>query len=178
MVNSVLRNSLNFGMHRKCAEEFERLRPDLVCPGHGPLQDVPPEAYTSHTEFVTRKEEIWRSLLPEPAELGIDLFWVRIVPYQLHLVPGQMEELVLELRNPFGREIHVDVVLNCAALRFAPQEASIVLGVGAKSTLRFQATLLTDTPPDTGRCHLVTAEVRVDGKSHGPVAEALLSCRV
>ena len=36
MVNSVLRNSLTFAMHRKCADEFDRLRPDLLCPGHGP----------------------------------------------------------------------------------------------------------------------------------------------
>ena len=174
MVNSVLRNSLTFGMHRKCAEEFERLRPDLVCPGHGPLRDVQPEAYASHTEYVTRKEEIWRSLLPEPAELGIDLFWVRLVPYQMRMAPGQTEELTVELRNPFEREVRLDVVLHCAGIEFTPPEAKTVLGVGAKTALRFRATRSAEAVLGTGCRHLMTAEIRVDGKSFGPVAEALL----
>ncbi len=58
MVNTVLRNALTFQMHRKCAQEFERLRPDFLCPGHGPVWDVGPEAIGEHDRYVAEKEAL------------------------------------------------------------------------------------------------------------------------
>src|SRR5436190_3033878 len=115
MVNTVLRNSLTLAMHRKCAAEFERLRPDFLCPGHGPCLPVPPEAFTEHRRYVERKEAIWRDLLPEPADLGIDLFWARLLPYQLRLERGASAELDLELRNSFATDATFAASLRCAS---------------------------------------------------------------
>lgn len=88
MVTTVIRNSLTFDMYRKCAEECERLRPNLLCPGYGPYVDVPAKPVEEHQRYVREKESIWRELLSKPAALGPDLLWYRLVSYQSTIEPG------------------------------------------------------------------------------------------
>ena len=175
MVNTVLRNSLTFAMHHKCADEFERLRPDLLCCGHGPCWDVPPEAFAAHRRYVEEKERIWRELLPEPADLGIDLFWARLVPYQVEIKLGQAARFTLELRNSFGVEALFEASLaSNLPMSIAPDKAGLKLAPGAKGRLDFDVTLPRDAPCHPHRRHLLTAAVSVNGKPHGPIAEALV----
>src|SRR5438876_5106823 len=142
MVNTVLRNSLTFAMHRKCNAEFERLRPDLLCPGHGPVLPVPPEAFTEHRRYVERKEAVWKDLLPEPADLGIDLFWARLVPYQLRIEPGASADLDLELRNSFATDATFVASLRCAfPLIIEPERQELKLSPGEKRAVPFRVTV-------------------------------------
>jgi len=175
MVNTVLRNSLTFAMHRKCNAEFERLRPDLLCPGHGPVLPVPPEAFTEHRRYVERKEAVWKDLLPEPAGLGIDLFWARLVPYQLQIQPGASADLDLELRNSFATDASFAACLRCA-LPFAiePERRELKLSSGQKARVHFRLTVPAGAPPHPHRRYLLTALLTVNGREHGPIAEALL----
>ncbi len=175
MINSVLRNSLTFGMHRKCADEFDRLRPDLLCPGHGTYWDVPPEAFAAHREYVEQKEAIWRDLLPAPAELGVDLFWTRIVPYQLQLSQGEAAPLTVALRNSFEEDATFEVTLSSHLnLAIEPQSQSLRIAAGDKGALQFQVSVESVDPAERNRRHLVTADVTVNGQRHGPVGEALV----
>ena len=175
MVNSVLRNSVTFDMHRKCADELERLRPQLVCPGHGPFWDVPDEAFAEHRHYVERKEAIWRDLVPEPADLGIDLFWARLIPYQSSLRPGETREFTLELRNSFGEQTTIEATL-CSELELEvePRTAKLTLPAAAKGSLRLSATVPASAPVDPHRRHLLTVHLTVNGRPHGPVTEAIL----
>lgn len=175
MVNTVLRNSLTLAMHRKCDAEFQRLRPDLLCPGHGPVLPIPPEAFAEHHRYTERKEAIWKDLLPEPADLGIDLFWARLVPYQLRLEPGKSADLNLELRNPFDAGATFGASLRCAVPILAePQLQELKLKSAEKGAIRFRVTIPNDAPSHPYRRHLLTALLTVNGKEHGPIAEALL----
>jgi glyoxylase-like metal-dependent hydrolase (beta-lactamase superfamily II) len=175
MVNTVLRNSLTLAMHRKCADEFVRLRPDFLCPGHGPSLPIPPDAYTEIHLYVERKEAIWRDLLPEPTDLGIDLFWARLLPYQLELKPGASAAIDLELRNSFATDVTFDASLSCAVpLITEPEQGELRLRPGEKRTMHFRVTVPANAPSHPYRRHLLTALVSVNGKQHGPIAEALL----
>jgi len=175
MVNSVLRNSLTYAMHRKCADEFERLRPQLVCPGHGPNWDVPPDAYASHRAYAERKEAVWRSLLPEPGEVGVDLFWARLMPYQTEIARGETAEFSIELRNSFGVGVTFEAELNCPhAASVEPTTRSITLAPGEQGIITFQVCIEPKAPCHRYRRHLVTADLCVNGKPHGPITEALL----
>ena len=175
MANGVLRNSLTLSMHRKCAEEFERLRGEMLCPGHGPVCDIPPEAYGAHREFVEKKERIYRDLLPEPADLGIDLFWVRLLPYQRTIATGDSFHYTLALRNSFGEECSFVAQLRCAtlAVRVTPEIQELKLGEGEMGSLEFEVAISAGAPGENRR-HLLTAEISVNGKPHGPIAEAVV----
>ena len=175
MVNSVLRNSLTFSMHRKCADEFDRLRPDFLCPGHGPCFDIPKEAFGEHRSYMERKEAVWRDLLPGPAELGIDLFWARLLPYQSQLTPGKTERFTVELRNSFEVDALFDArITSSLPIRVEPDSATLRLAPGERSQVTFLVGVPEHAPTSPRRRHLLTAEIDVNGKPHGPVAEALV----
>ncbi len=175
MVNSVLRNSFTFDMHRKCADEFTRMRPDLLCPGHGLYFEVPPDAYDEHRHYVDEKESIWRELLSPPAALGVDLFWVRLLPYQTTIEPGKTTQFTLALRNPFETTSHTEAWLESAVpMQVQPARGNLTLEAGECGELEFDVTIGADAPRDSRHRHLLTAHLTVDGKPHGPIAEALL----
>lgn len=175
MANGILRNSLTLSMHRKCADEFDRLRGELLCPGHGPVCDIPPEAYAAHREFVEKKEQIYKELLPEPADLGIDLFWARLLPYQHEIEPGGSCRYKLELRNSFGEDCRFLARLGCGtlAVEVTPEAQELALGEGEKGFVEFEVAVPAGSGGENRR-HLLTSEISVNGKSHGPVAEAVV----
>jgi len=175
MINTVLRNSLTLAMHRRCADEFERLRPDLLCCGHGPYWEVPPEAFAAHRRYIEEKEAIWRELLPEPADLGIDLFWARLVPYQAQLQRGMSTLFTLELRNSFAQEVRFEASLSGALpMAVRPAIAELVLAPEERGAVDFEVTLPEEVSAHPHRRHLLTAEVKVNGRSCGPITEALV----
>ncbi len=176
MVNTVLRNSLTLSMHRKCADEFDRLRPDLLCPGHGPYWKIPDEAFAEHRGYIEKKESLWRKLLPEPADLGIDLFWARILPYQISLDSAGTEmPVTVELRNSFDRTATFNLYLRGGELEFScrPRSAQITLEPEAKGEVTFSIAAATSNR--LNRRHLLTAQVSVDARDYGPVTEALVT---
>ncbi|MFH1569659.1 MAG: MBL fold metallo-hydrolase [Gemmatimonadota bacterium] len=178
MVNTVIRNSLTLEMHRKCADEFDRLRPDLLCPGHGPWCDVPPEAFATHRRYVEEKEALWQELLPEPADLGIDVFWARLVPYQLEVRRGARRTLTLQLRNSFGAAATFSAALGAPAaapLALAPARGALTLAPGQRGILTFDVIAGRDGPADPGRRYLLTADLTVNDRHCGPLAESLVA---
>lgn len=176
MVNTVIRNSLTFEMHQKCAEEFERLQPELLCPGHGPYHEVPPEAFAEHRRYVEEKESVWRDLLPTPAAIGLDLFWCRLMPYQSEVEPGQNRQITLLLRNSFERTVHLEASLDSALpISVQPARGSIALDPNEEGEIGFLITTDKEFSSDSQRRYLLQAHISVDGKPCGPIAEALLS---
>ena len=174
VVNGIMRNSVTLKMHRKCADEFERLQPEFLCPGHGPCWDVPANAAAEHRAFIERKEVLWRDLVPAPADLGIDLFWARLRPYQSRLRPGGTGEFTLELRNPYDSRVTFTAQLECAEVAIETQAESITLDPGIKGILSCRLRVADDAPADTGCRRVITVLIDADAKPHGPVCEALL----
>ena len=175
MVNTVMRNSVNLAMHRKCADEFDRLRPDFLCGGHGPVWDITPEDYAAHRHHVEEKERIWRGLVPEPTDMGVDLFWSRLLPYQATARPGEPIAYTLELRNAHDVEVRFEASLSSTlALEVQPSSVERVLPPGEGTVVDFQVTVTDETAAQERR-HLLTADIAIDGQPQGPVTEALLT---
>ena len=178
MVNTVIRNSLTLDMHRKCADEFDRLRPDLLCPGHGPWCDVPDVAFTTHRSYVEEKEALWRELLPEPANMGIDVFWARLVPYRLSLEPGTTRTLTLQVRNSLGEAAAFAARVSVPAgapLTVAGEPAPLSLEPGERGILTFDTAANPDAASDPRRRYVLTADVTANGRRFGPVTESLVT---
>ena len=175
MVNPVMRNSVTLKMHRKCADEFDRLQADLLCPGHGPFIEIPDYAFEEHRRYVEQKEKLWAELVPAPEDFGIDLFWARLMPYQSDIAPGQTQAFTLELRNPHDETAEFEARLECALpVIVTPDVGSLKLNAGERGAIAFEVTVPSDAKPDPNRRHLVTVPISSNGKQHGPVSEAMV----
>lgn len=169
---TVFRNSFQLAMHRRCVEVMQEICPDTICPGHGEILEGGPAEIARYADYVAQKERAFRSAVAEPADQYVDLFWVRLHPY-VSEVRGESIEYTLMVRNNFGRVATFEARL----LDPAPgwEQPKDFVGIELAPEERGEMTLVLAGPPASldGRT-LVTAEIRIDGVSHGPIAEALL----
>lgn len=174
-------------MHRCCVKVMRRIEPELICAGHRKVYTCDRDALDTYADFVVRKERVFRSLVAEPHDQFIDLFWARLLPYVSLVEPGGELTYTLRLRNNLERRAAFAARLLPAGatggrgeplgedvLGDASQSAftSITLDAGAHGEL----TLCTRASANarTGRS-LITAEIQIDGISQGPIAEALVT---
>jgi glyoxylase-like metal-dependent hydrolase (beta-lactamase superfamily II) len=170
---TVLRNSFQLGMHRRCAEVMRQLAPELICPGHRDVLPCFKKDLDVYCDFIARKERAFRELVAEPADQSIDLFWVRLLPYVAVARPGQELRYRLLVRNNLGRAAEYAARLQqppgweadetFSTLRLEPDGRGEIV-------LRARAPAAAD-----GVRRLMTAEVLIDGRSQGPVSEALVT---
>jgi glyoxylase-like metal-dependent hydrolase (beta-lactamase superfamily II) len=170
---TVLRNSFQLGMHRRCAQVMRQLMPELVCPGHRDVLPCFKKDIDAYCDFIARKERVFRELVAEPADHFIDLFWARLLPYVAVVLPGQTLNYRLLVRNNLDRPVTYSARLlpppgwECST-EFRPR----TLAPGSRSEINLSA--VAPRPGDAIR-RLMTAEILIDGQSQGPVSEALVT---
>jgi glyoxylase-like metal-dependent hydrolase (beta-lactamase superfamily II) len=173
--STVLRNSFQLGMHRRCAEVMRKIAPDLICPGHRDVLPCSKRDLDNYCDFIARKERIFRNLVAEPADHFIDLFWARLLPYVSVVRPGQRCEFRLLLRNNLERPATYSArLLAPAGWEVSPEARGVKMAPNGHGevVLWAKAPAMADA---TRR--LLTAEIAIDGQSQGPVSEALVTVR-
>ena len=116
--------------------------------------------------------EAFRNVVGEPADHFIDLFWARLLPYVSVVEPGQQIEYRLLLRNNFERPVTFEARLRPPSGWEASSEfAALNLKAGDRGEIALAAT----AGNRDGVRRLTTAEIRIDGQSQGPLAEALVT---
>ncbi len=170
---TVLRNSFQLDMHRRCAEVMTAIAPDLICPGHGELLECSADALDAYVSFIDEKDSVFRGLVGEPADHFVDLFWARLVPYLAAVRPGEKVAYRLLLRNNLERQATFAArLLPPMGWACSPEPAEIRLDAGARGELTLQA--IAPERVDRER-RLLVAEILVDGRSQGPLCEALVT---
>jgi len=170
---TVLRNSFQLGMHRRCAEVMKHLQPDLICPGHRRVYPFDRQKLADYVDFIARKERVFRNLVAEPADHFIDLFWVRLLPYLSTVEAGRSAAFTLLVRNNQERPAEFAAkLLPPSGWEASESFENVALQPGESGELRLSALA---PATDDGCRRLVTAEVSIDGVSQGPVAEALVT---
>ena len=172
---TVLRNSFQLGMHRRCINVMRQIQPELICPGHRDVLACDKRALDAYSDFIHRKERVFRELVHEPADHFIDLFWARLLPYVSVVPPGQTCEYRLLLRNNLDRP-------TTYAARLQPPPGWETSSEFCSTTLdaggRGEISLRTTAPGSTDNVRrLLTAEITVDGENQGQVCEALVTVR-
>jgi glyoxylase-like metal-dependent hydrolase (beta-lactamase superfamily II) len=170
---TVLRNSFQLGMHRRCAEVMRKIAPELVCPGHRDVLPCFKKDLDTYCDFIARKERAFRELVGEPADHFIDLFWARLLPYVAVVRPGQVLEYRLLVRNNFERPVEYAArLLTPPGWETNREFATLRLEAGCRG----QIGLIARAPraPD-GIRRLMTVEIHIDGRTQGPVSEALVT---
>jgi len=172
---TVLRNSFQLEMHRHCVEVMREIAPDLLCPGHKGLIEWDQRQFEEYADFVQRKERVFRSLVAEPADHHIDLFWVRMLPYLATVSPGESAEFTLLLRNNLEKKATYSArLLAPPGWGTSSEHESLSLEANQRGEI-----VLTARAPDLGDeiRRLMTAEILIDGQSQGPIAEALVTVK-
>jgi glyoxylase-like metal-dependent hydrolase (beta-lactamase superfamily II) len=170
---TVLRNSFQLAMHRRCAEVMRKVAPELICPGHRDVLPCFKKDLDTYCDFIARKERVFRDLVGEPADHYIDLFWSRLLPYVAVARPGQVLAYRLLVRNNLGRPATFAArLLPPPGWEASAEVRGIELAAGARGEVALKA-----MAPKTadGVRRLMTAEVLIDGRSQGPVSEALVT---
>ena len=112
-------------------------------------------------------------IVGEPADHYIDLFWARLRPYFSTVAPASTLEYTLMLRNNLGHR-------GTYGARLLPPEGwaadadprLVELDPGEVAELSLPITAPSESD---GSRVLVTAEIFINGRSQGPLAEALVS---
>jgi len=172
---TVLRNSFRLSMHQLCAEVMRKIEPDLICPGHRETLACGKPELDTYSDFIARKERVFRELVDEPADHYIDLFWARLLPYRAEVKGGEQIEYRLLLRNNFEQPANYSArLLAPSGWDVSPEFRTLKLEPGScgELTLPARAPARAD-----GVRRLVTAEIQIDGRSHGPISEALVTVR-
>lgn len=170
---TVLRNSFQLGMHRRCAEVMRAIKPELICPGHRDVLPCAKSDLDTYCDFIARKERVFRELVGEPADHFIDLFWTRLLPYISIAQPGQIVNYRLLLRNNFERPVTYEArLLSPAGWQTSTEFQSLTLSAGETGEIELRA--VAPSTADNVR-RLMTAEILIDGKSQGPISEALVT---
>ncbi len=169
---TVMRNSFQLWMHRRCAELMRREAPELICPGHDQVLPCHKEDIDAYTDYIARKEAVFRELVDEPADQFIDLFWVRLLPFVTHARGGDLVSYRVLVRNNLERGASFAARLITPPGWSAPDQCG---AVELEPDGRGEITLSMTVPRDVAcRRYLATAEISVDGASQGPVPEALV----
>ncbi len=170
---TVLRNSFQLGMHRRCIDVMNRLSPDLICPGHIGVWKCDEGALREYSNFVHRKERVFRQLVAQPSDQYIDLFWVRMLPYWTQVKPEERLEYRLLLRNNLGTETTYQARLIAPeGWRTSNGLAEVTLPAAGRGELKLAATA---PAVADGVRRLMMAEISIEGASQGPLAEALVT---
>jgi glyoxylase-like metal-dependent hydrolase (beta-lactamase superfamily II) len=170
---TVLRNSFQLAMHRRCAEVMQKIAPELICPGHRDVLPCFKKDLDTYCDFIARKERSFRELVGEPADHYIDLFWARLLPYVAVVRPGQQLTYRLLLRNNLERPAtYAARLLPPSGWQASPECRSVTLAAGARGELSLSA--VAPAVAD-GTRRLLTVEIQIDGRSQGPVSEALVT---
>ena len=169
---TVLRNSFQLAMHRRCAEVMRTLDPELICPGHRDVIDCSKQQLDEYADFIARKERVFRNLVATPADHYIDLFWARLRPYLASVVPGGRVDYRLMLRNNWPRPVTFTAQLEPPPGWHAGGPGCLQLAAGERGELPLQATAPQQAD---GSRRLLTVQLAADGEPLGPIAEALVS---
>jgi glyoxylase-like metal-dependent hydrolase (beta-lactamase superfamily II) len=169
---SVMRNSFQLWMHRRCAAVMRDIEPDLICPGHGDPLGCCKADIDTYVDFIARKEAVFTDLVGSPADHFIDLFWTRLLPYVATGAPGEIVRYRLLVRNNFDRAIDVGARI-VTPTGWRTSDAFAIATLEPRARAEIELTLEVPERLDAVR-HLVTAEVTLDGISQGPLSEAVL----
>lgn len=170
---TVMRNSFQLEMHRRCADVIRATKPDLVCPGHGQLIVMDQSRIDEYTDYIERKEAAFRDIVGDPANHFIDLFWARMLPYLSEAFPNSEVTYTVRIRNNLERAaVYSARLLPAFGWALHREAESITLQPGEQGEIMLGATAPSEVD---SRRRLMTAEILIDGVSQGPVCEALIS---
>jgi glyoxylase-like metal-dependent hydrolase (beta-lactamase superfamily II) len=173
LLNYQYRNRFQIDDFVKSAELYRRLRPDLMISGHWAPRRVEDDYLDMLLERGRDIARVHRQLLPlDDIDFGAGGFGARIEPYRSEVVEGQEVDVVVTVKNPFGRPEKATVALVVpAGWACEPASQEVSLGPREEAEVAFQ---IAPSPSPVRRAR-IAAELWVGGRDFGQQAEALVT---
>jgi glyoxylase-like metal-dependent hydrolase (beta-lactamase superfamily II) len=171
----VFQNRFAPGDFVESVTKIRDFEPEFILTGHFGAQRVEPAFFDEALIRARSLEGIVRSLVAVPTEAGfaLDPNWATIYPYQATAQAGETIGLEVRIVNHLDRATVARAALRLPADWTAEAEAgSAELAPGGSGALRFAVTAPPYAKP--GARHLITADVALDGRPFGPVAEGIV----
>jgi glyoxylase-like metal-dependent hydrolase (beta-lactamase superfamily II) len=156
-----------------CARKMLDCRPDLVCPAHTEEYSPTRQDLEEFLAWALRLRSIMTGLIDQPdPNFGLDYRWCHFYPYRTKIAPGGSARLELRLRNHLFKPADVRIRLRLPDGMECPfPERSI--SVPGKTQVAVPFDLANSTAGLKGR-RVLTADITVNGRRLGEVAEALI----
>jgi glyoxylase-like metal-dependent hydrolase (beta-lactamase superfamily II) len=171
-LNYQYRNRFRLGDYAASAELYRRVGPGLLVSGHWEPRWVE-EGYIDYlAEEGAAVDELHERLLPlDELAMGADGVIARIVPYRARLDAGSMFDFVIEVRNPLGAAVDIEIALAGSAEWVLP---------GGSTGARLEAAEIVEipfrlqAPGAPARRTRIAADITIDGIRFGQHAEAII----
>lgn len=172
--NYVYQNRFRAGDYRLTASLYQELKPDLILPGHAEPLWVKPGYFEELRRNGEALERIHADLLPqETAGFGVEGTGARIEPYQTAAYGGDEIAFEVYLANPFQTGSEADVrLLAPPGWKVEPAVRVVKMQPGEEVVKVFHVHVPSGTVVRRAR---LTADVIVNGRRFGQLAEALVS---
>jgi glyoxylase-like metal-dependent hydrolase (beta-lactamase superfamily II) len=173
--NLIYRNDVKTGDYLRSIKNIERMRPQLIAPGHGE-----PFALTDHMiqDFATRVERqdaIFASLIADPVtDVGLDPSWIQIYPYQAIATAGKPCSLEIRVRNHHPEAMKLNIAL-CLPPGWTSAPSQIELTVPPRSTGSHTVEVrIPRSAYKLGERRAIVADVLANGVHLGQIAESVI----
>ena len=174
MHNHVYRNGAFIDSFSRSRVLIEKIRPDLVLPGHGLAYETNPAFYEALADYDTVYQKIHRQLMPlglEDVHFELDSRAGWLEPYR-SLLPASGElRYRAVVRNPLPKAALLNLSL------FGPagwKGSSRSIEAGPREEIRSELTI-TPPPGIRVRRQAVGLDLRIEDRPFGAVAEALVT---
>ncbi|MDQ1471066.1 MAG: hypothetical protein QOJ99_2546 [Bryobacterales bacterium] len=180
--NLIYRNEVKSGDHLLSIRNILDFEPHLIAPGHGQPFDLSRKMSEAFAAKMIRQDEFFKDLISDPdTDVGLDPGWAHLYPYQALASPGQTKQFEFRVRNLRRTPINVQMMLvlpktwrsspSKVRVRALPGEtASVTVGITIPAAWR-------GAGPGAGSRVAIAADVMMDGKYLGQIAEAVVDVR-
>jgi glyoxylase-like metal-dependent hydrolase (beta-lactamase superfamily II) len=171
----VFQNRFQPGDFVESVTKIRDFEPEFLLTGHFGVVAVEPAFLDEALRRARALEEIMWGLIAVPAAAGfaLDPNWATLFPYQATVQPGGELTLTVRIINHLDRPAAATAHLRLPpGWTSAPASNATQLAGGASGELRFQVTA--PAAAEAGPRQVVAAEVTLDGRRFGPVAEGLI----
>jgi len=156
-----------------CARKMLDCRPDLVCPAHTEEYSPTRQDLEEFLAWALRLRDIMTELIDQPdPNFGLDYRWCHFYPFRAVIAAGEKARLELRLRNHLFKaaKVRIQLKLPDGIECPFPKRSISILG---KTQLAIPFDLLKSKGARDGR-RVVTADITINGRRLGEVAEALI----
>ncbi|HWR15006.1 MAG TPA: MBL fold metallo-hydrolase [Terriglobales bacterium] len=173
--NLIYRNDVKIGDYLRSIKNIQRMRPNMIAPGHGEPFMVTDQMVQGFVKNVQRQDEILAGLIAnQVTDFGLDPSWVQIYPYQAVATADEPCSLEIRVRNHGPEPMKLQIALSLpqgwmsTPSQFELQVAPRSLGKQAVQ-IRIPRSVY-----QLGHRRAIVADVLANGVHLGQIAEAVV----
>jgi glyoxylase-like metal-dependent hydrolase (beta-lactamase superfamily II) len=173
--NLIYRNDVKSGDYLRSINNINRMRPQLIAPGHGETFNVTDQMIETFTMRVEQQDNIFASLIANPVtDFGLDPSWIQIYPYQAVAKADKPCALEIRVRNHGPESMDLQIALSLPS-GWTSSPSKVALKVPPRSTgAQAVQVKIPRSAYRSGERRAIAADVFANGVHLGQIAESIV----